>query len=408
MSGFDFDFDALRDHLAPDPGAREREAVRARAGQLRAQSRRNRLALSSVSVVAVAALVLGIVAAQRNNRPEITVEGGPTSSTTAPTTTIPPNAAATTTTTPPASPPSPASSATWVSPDHGWVLRQNGDVAETTDGGATWATVGHVGPSARDGRLRFANATRGYAFDRNDVFATTDGGRSWHLLGVPFHGAADLAIWNGTVYAASYDTTNASVDVWTTPVDASTWTKHPTGIPIGAGPIPYTQLVLSGTKGWLLQVDRDIVGGAQLTPNGDWHTWLPPCAGRNGPALLAASSSSDLVAGCSEHDYGGGPIQSSVWFSHDGGVSFERRLAPGAFVMSPSANAAVVAGLGELEQSTDGGATWRGVAHVASAANDRAVDGGFTTATQGFVIFGDGTMLMTHDAGATWQKVTLP
>ena len=33
---------------------------------------------------------------------------------------------------------------------------------------------------------------------------------------------------------------------------------------------------------------------------------------------------------------------------------------------------------------------------------------GFTTSTQGFAITSDGQMLMTHDAGATWQPVTLP
>jgi hypothetical protein len=70
-----FDFDALRDPDAPIPGSRERAGVDARARHLRARARMNRLALSSVSVVAVVALVLGIVASQRNNGPEISVQG---------------------------------------------------------------------------------------------------------------------------------------------------------------------------------------------------------------------------------------------------------------------------------------------------------------------------------------------
>ena len=37
-----------------------------------------------------------------------------------------------------------------------------------------------------------------------------------------------------------------------------------------------------------------------------------------------------------------------------------------------------------------------------------AGDIGFTTATQGFVIFFNGPMLMTYDAGATWQHARLP
>jgi len=408
MSGFDFD--SLRDHLAPTPGRRERDAVRARARELHARTRRNRLAASAISLVAVLAIVLGIVASQgEGNGHGLTVEGGPgtTTATMVPETTIAPSTSTTVVSTHTAA----AISATWVSPDHGWVLERDGTVDETTDGGRTWKRLGGVpGVHSPQTRIRFGDPMHGYVFENGvDVVLTSDdGGWSWHLLDAPFHGAADLAIWNGTVYAASYDTANATVDVWTRPVGSSTWTKHLTGVPIGAGPVPETQLVLSGGAGWLLQVDRDIVGGAELTPNGGWHTWIPPCRGRNGPLLLTASSSSDLVAGCSEHDYGGGPIQSSVWFSHDAGVSFERHSAPGWFVMSPSANTVVVAGLGKLDRTTDGGATWQAVRYVASSANDDAVDGGFTTATQGFVIFGDGTMLMTYDAGATWQPVTPP
>ncbi len=236
------------------------------------------------------------------------------------------------------------------------------------------------------------------------MFGTEDGGRSWQLLDVPFHGAADLAIWNGTVYAASYDTGNATVDVWTTPVGSSSWTKHTTGIPIGAGPVPATQLVLSGSNGWLLEVDRTVVGGAQLTSSGDWTTWTPPCATANGPAWLSASSAVDLVASCDEHTYGGGSMESSIWFSHDGGATFTRHTAPASgSVTTPKGSKAVVVGVAGIERTTDEGATW----HNDFVAGSQSVDLGFTTATQGFIILDNGEMLMTYDAGATWQRVTL-
>src|SRR5205823_9715917 len=57
--GVNIDFDSLRDPDAPIPGDRQRAGVNQRARQLRARSRTNRLALSSVSVVAVVALVFG-------------------------------------------------------------------------------------------------------------------------------------------------------------------------------------------------------------------------------------------------------------------------------------------------------------------------------------------------------------
>ena len=85
------DFDSLRDPLPPEPGERQRAGVKQRARQLRARSRMNRLALSSVSVVAAVALVFGIVASQRDNGPHVIVEGGGGTSTTAtPTTPLPP------------------------------------------------------------------------------------------------------------------------------------------------------------------------------------------------------------------------------------------------------------------------------------------------------------------------------
>ncbi len=67
---------------------------------------------------------------------------------------------------------SPAASASFISPDTGWVLEQNGTVAETTDGGRTWAPSGHVGSSdSPERRVRFADADHGFVFDQRRLFA---------------------------------------------------------------------------------------------------------------------------------------------------------------------------------------------------------------------------------------------
>jgi len=309
-----------------------------------------------------------------------------------------------TTTTVPTATSSPAASASFVSPDHGWALQQDGNVAETTDGGRTWHPVGS-GAVGR-GKIRFADAKHGYAFDDSRLLSTADGGRHWSSVSTPFRGFADVAISKGTVYVASYDTTDATVDVWTAPVGTTHWTKHPTSIPIGAGPIPSTQLVLPNDgPGLLLQVDRTVVGAADELGDGSWAPYAAPCANVNGPAYLAASSVNDIVASCSEHDYGGGPIQSSVWFSHDGGGQFKRATAPEfGQIASPNASTAIIVGSAGVQRTTDDGATWHGVFDFGGNATDL----GFTTPTQGFIIFDNGTMLMTRDAGATWQEVKLP
>jgi photosystem II stability/assembly factor-like uncharacterized protein len=73
-------------------------------------------------------------------------------------------------------------------------------------------------------------------------------------------------------------------------------------------------------------------------------------------------------------------------------------------VSSPNGTSAIVAAAGGLQRTTNEGLTW----HMVASEDQGALDLGFTTTTQGFAIFGDGTMLMTHDAGASWQKVALP
>jgi hypothetical protein len=79
-----FDFGALRDPVAPEPGPRERNGVDARARQLRARRLRNRVALSTGAVVVIAAIVLGAVGIRQDRGPEIAVPGSTSTTVTTP------------------------------------------------------------------------------------------------------------------------------------------------------------------------------------------------------------------------------------------------------------------------------------------------------------------------------------
>jgi hypothetical protein len=276
------------------------------------------------------------------------------------------------------------------------VLQRGGSVAETTDGGMRWKTIGNVGPLAygeSTPRIRFADAKRGFLHDNRDLFSTDDGGAHWQKVGSPFGRVVDLAISRGVVYLVAYDANANTFALWSSPTDHLAWSKDPVKIELGAGPVPFQQLVLSGTSGWIVNEDRTVIGGARLASGGHWNAWNPPCLDVNGPARLAASS-----------------IAPAVYFSHDGGATFQRHAAPGfGEIASPNANTAVVFENGVLRRTTDEGATWSAVAHEGPGLNvTTAPDLGFTTSTQGFAILGDGQMLMTYDAGATWSAVTLP
>jgi photosystem II stability/assembly factor-like uncharacterized protein len=320
----------------------------------------------------------------------------------------------TTTTAPPAVSPTNAASASFVSPEHGWILEHDGTVTETTDGGHTWRPVGSLGLAVATVKLRFADANRGFAIPTDNVdstaLTTDDGGATWTTLDLPFPGRIyDLAISRGIVYVAAFDQSNAKFRIWTSPADNLSWTEDPIEIPVGAGPVPTIQLVFSDGAGWLMEVDRTVVAGAQMSTGGTWTKWTPPCATANGPATLAAWSATDLIASCQEGAWGSPPAPgTAVYTSHDDGATFQPQDAPVyGQVAAADPNYAILVTSDTIRRSVDGGRTWT-IVESPNSGPLPASDLGFTSNSQGFVIFDNGVMLMTHDAGATWTATTRP
>jgi hypothetical protein len=328
--------------------------------------------------------------------------------------TSPVNAPTTTTTSTTAPSPahnSPPVSASWVSPDHGWVLEQSGSIAQTTDGGTTWHTVGSLGKGYWDNaRIRFIGDSDGFAFGigTSPLLITHDAGATWIKLDTPFATTYDLSISQGMVYVVGMlPNPNGYFGIWSTPVEHLVWKRDPLSLEIGGGPAPTDQVVLSHSGGWIINVDRTVISGARLSGT-HWVAWNPPCTGKNGPAYLSASTPTDLVATCNEGVWGPPQQATTVYFSHDGGTTFTRSVAPGfGPVAAANPTTAIIGGNGTLWRTTNGGRSWSVVARFS---NPDAIpsDLGFTTTTQGFVISQNNEFLMTHDAGATWKKVTLP
>jgi photosystem II stability/assembly factor-like uncharacterized protein len=362
---------------------------------------------------------------------------------------------ATATTSPPAGPaggPVPAGfqpvSVTFASANAGWVLGAApcagggcaAVIVRTTDGGRTWAGIpapvsgiassdSPQGPAAVRG-LRFANALDGWAFGPG-LFATHDGGATWRQIALPGataeSGVMALGTAAGVVHAAFLDATNV-IRIATSPVGADTWTVSPTTMPVGAGPVPQAQFVLSGAAGWLIEIDRTVVGGARLAA-GAWQAWQPPCLDANGPAALAATTELDLVAAC---DVGvwSTPTGIHVYASTDGGTTFAEAAAkPPVFNLNgvavaggPGSSAIVVAGSvsmigAALFTSFDSGRTWAST-YVLTGDVGAFADLGFTTTEQAVAItisatlttggVSEGHLVMTLDGGRTWSTVAIP
>ena len=312
-----------------------------------------------------------------------------------------------------------AMSATFVSASTGFVLGSYpcgaaGDcllLLRTSDTGHTWSIVPapptHPSQAAGSGvrAVRFADAQDGWVF-ADELWATHDGGAHWRqpaLPGVSNASVQSLEAGAGLVHATVLS--NNGLDVDSSPVGSDHWTRDTT-IQIGAGPVPHGQVVLSGNAGWAMEVDRTVIGGARLT-GGTWSGWTPPCSSVSGPATLGAGTTTRLVAVCVEGVWST-PQGVHVWFSGDGGSSFQRVAAAlplqdaGQIAMSPSGTV-VVGDASKLVLSANGGATWSTVYTV--LASTYFADLGFTTASQGIVVAG-GKLLMTFDGGHHWNPVS--
>ena len=160
----------------------------------------------------------------------------------------------------------------------GWCLA----MARTTNGGQTWtaapapkATVS-TAYGAGAASVRFADPMDGwiYAVDPTRVWSTHDGGsRLAPGAGAGLPPAATITAMEasgGYVWVAALLPNARTVHLERSPVGADAWTDINTGVSIGAGPVPATQLVLHGRYGWLLENDRTVVGGARLNGSGQW------------------------------------------------------------------------------------------------------------------------------------------
>jgi hypothetical protein len=333
-------------------------------------------------------------------------------------------------------------SVTFVSPNQGWVAGaapcSSGScltLARTVDGGRTWKPAPAPALSVPNDTsagsalsVRFATARDGWIYTRQPVslWSTHDGGASWHQVAVPTltTQAAIMAMEAsaGRIQVVTIPDGSATIHVETSPVSADHFVDTDTGVDIGAGPVPATQLVLQQAQGWLLENDRTVVGGARLNGAGAWAAWAPPCQTANGSAALVASTPADLVAVCVEGAWGparnlpaGSPSPSSWLFqSSNGGASFQPvGSLPGhtdaAVVASPAPSTVVVGGAApDLTASFDGGHTWQNVYRNAGVQTWSYL--GFTTLTQGVAIGsgagGSSLMAMTRDGGRTWAAVS--
>lgn len=403
------------------PAEPEWSRIAGRLAGSRRRSRRVRWTMAGTSIVAVALVVLGVLVLVGNgpsDRP-LSTAGPPLLGAT--TTTV---ALATSTTFPalmaagvPPGGPVPAGfrpvSVTWVSTTQGWALGTAPcasppctSMVRTTDGGATWKGVPAprtelYSPPADSGvsKVRFADEVNGWVYGP-ELWVTHDGGGTWRrqeTLGGP---TMSLEASLGVVYAVVGASTGR---VFTSDVDADQWRG------LGAADVfPFAGLALQGGTGYVMGADGTV---RALSAAGSERRGAP-CAPAT-PALAVAGPG--IVAVCVT----GAALGSStkvLMVSLDGARTWKAAGSPPnggqpSAVAASSFSSVVVAaasGASYLYRTEDGGATWTTV-HTEPDGGAGIADLGFTTPSQGVVIFGantrDSHLLATTDAGMTWTRV---
>jgi hypothetical protein len=230
-------------------------------------------------------------------------------------------------------------------------------LSKTTDAGRTWTvsplpqSLLHLADRKIDGtpaiqndspfdsgqlsmNVRFANANDGWIYGSLDIppkvsdeptgafepilWSTHDGGRVWKSQSQPwiyYEGTVlDLESNSNTVY---YMALNKSfkVTVESSPVSQDRWhVSDSKGLytPAGGGFLSGA-IVFSGDRGWLVEGnDRGVSGSAQLSKNGKWVQWTPPCYSvGNSLAVPAAATSNHLFAECRMGGYAS-PLSNTV------------------------------------------------------------------------------------------------
>jgi photosystem II stability/assembly factor-like uncharacterized protein len=257
------------------------------------------------------------------------------------------------------------SSVSFVDERNGWAVggttipythRSEGIVLRTTDGGAQWQRV-NAPLLPRLVHVQFFDTEHGIAIGETSpscasgLFVTQDGGRTW---------LPQLADEQGYWRAASFADPQTGVLV----ASDGSWSRLTNGEVQAAGLAPSAAKLslaiemLDSQHGWR----GGIAGLVEVTHDGG-RTWQPPRAAPLAPAA-AAWFDTHAIAAQGRH----------VWLAG----------TPGTRVL----------------RSRDGGETWQ-LQTTGSRATIQAID--FADQQHGCAVGDLGTILVTHDGGATWQ-----
>jgi photosystem II stability/assembly factor-like uncharacterized protein len=303
-------------------------------------------------------------------------------------------------------------------------------IARTRNRGVSW--TGLAGPAVPVGApgqagvvwgIRFATPEHGFVFG-DGLWETTDGGQRWSRVATPFGSVLSLAVVPGQVLALVAQCTPGGGCLRygvlaSRPLGGGIWT----GVANGAvtGLIDPDDLIATQAGIAAALVAHAVI---VIRPGQPGRTVNPvPCPSPAQASSVAVTSATGLAVLCTGGAYTGHTIK-QVYVSADDGTHWTPAGRP-----SPDGDAGTLAAAsdGQLAIATESAASWlfysgnSGVGwQVVNQQDDGGMgwaDLGFTTATDGVVVYGPadsdgnstqrpGQLLLTDDAGLTWHQVS--
>lgn len=294
----------------------------------------------------------------------------------------------------------PVAAFSFVSPQVGFLLLENGAIDVTADGGETFSRRTSIPgtPTAGGGGgmvgadVHFLTPTSGIAFVRDPssgasaAYATADGGVSWAPVTLP-PGARVTSVHfvdAKDAYAIGPETLLRTTD------GGQRWESRP----IGRGNV-FSSIDCASAKACILTVS----GGTQLVETADGGETDVVKAISSVPLLGAGYASPSHIVAVGANG--------ATMLSGDGGVTFSAastdiggeysrvRAGPPGMLLAPGAH-------GQLALSVNGGASWQ---VLATQSTQRLVDVAFGTPALGYALDSSGALQRPTNAGASWATL---
>jgi photosystem II stability/assembly factor-like uncharacterized protein len=277
----------------------------------------------------------------------------------------------------------------------GFVLREDGTVYRTSNGGASWQESAALVPSGSDSGHAFAtgiafrDAAVGIVATGEGIFRTADGARSWtHVANSPPPGIEGVLFAGANVaYAVGTGTVLKSTD------DGRTWSPRPLVTALRSTRL--TSIRCSDANVCLIATDP---GERFVRTTNGGSSFVSTPAPATGTLAVAFTSPGRAVAAGAGGASAVSPDAGVTWSRVDGGVAGRFTELRG----ESESRAFAIGQRGALARTLDGGHSWD--AMPAPTAGD-VIDVSFVNEETGFLLDDGGALHRTDDGGATWRVV---